>query len=84
MSAAQCDAPLADSDRLSCLYVAASLTGQLAERHAALPAAAELFAPLRLILAAVDVRRWAPVEGWWVVVDGWWVVVDGWCMGGAR
>ena len=57
VSAVQSDAPLTDPDRLSCLHVAASLTAQLAEKHAALPAAAELFTPLRQLMAAVDVRR---------------------------
>ncbi|XP_043237470.1 nucleolar protein 14-like [Amphibalanus amphitrite] len=61
VSSVQSDAPLTDSDRLSCLHVAASLAGQLAERHSALPAAAELFGPLRQLMAAVDVRRYPAI-----------------------
>lgn len=53
----QCEAPLEDAARLTCLRVAVSLSRQLAERHAALPAGRELLLPLTETLAAADVRH---------------------------
>ncbi|XP_037081388.1 nucleolar protein 14-like [Pollicipes pollicipes] len=61
LSAVESEAPLTDAARASCLHVAASLVRQLAERHGQLPAASEIFGPLRLMMAAVDVRRYPDV-----------------------